>query len=98
MELLRIDNADEAAAIRSLVVRVIELMRKVGETQRDARTQFEKAARDEELSDEAVGGKIVEIRKGLRKLEKELASARQSLAEVLTNRQELELLRRGLLR
>ena len=98
MEPLRITNADEAAAIRSLVVRVVEAMRKISDAQRDARSRFEETARNEELSDETVGGRIDEIQSALKKLLKELATARQELAEVLTNRQELELLRRGILR
>lgn len=98
MEVLKITDAKEAEAIRSVVKKVAEAMEKLDGAQRDARTKFEEASRNTELSDEAVGDRLTEVRKGLKDLEKELAVARQELAEIVTNRQELELLRRGILR
>jgi hypothetical protein len=98
MEVLKITDAKEAEAVRSVVKKVAEAMEKLDTAQREARTKFEEASRNTELSDEAVGDKLTEVRKGLKDLEKELAVARQELADIVTNRQELELLRRGILR
>ena len=98
MEVLKVTDAKEAEAIRSVVKKVAEAMEKLDTAQRDARTKFEEASRNTELSDEAVGDRLTEVRKNLKDLEKELAVARQELAEIVTNRQELELLRRGILR
>ena len=98
MEVLKITDAKEAEAIRSVVKKVAEAMEKLDTAQREARTKFEEASRNTELSDEAVGDKLTEVRKGIKDLEKELAVARQELADIVTNRQELELLRRGILR
>lgn len=98
MENLKIEDAREAEAIKGLVKRVIELMEKLDSQQRDARNKIEETLRNRELSEEAVGDKIDEIRKGLRQAETELSTARKELAEVVTNRQELELIRRGILR
>jgi hypothetical protein len=98
MEVLKIADAKEADAVRTVVKKVAEAMEKLDQAQREARTKFEEASRNTELSDEAVGDKLTEVRKGLKDLEKELAQARQELADIVTNRQELELLRRGILR
>ncbi len=98
MEALKIADAKEAEAIRTVIQKVAEAMEKLDGAQREARTRFEETSRNIELSDEAVGDKLTEVRKNLKDLEKELAAARQELADIVTNRQELELLRRGILR
>jgi len=98
MEVLKISDAAEAEAVRSVVKKVVDAMEKLDAAQREARTAFEETSRNSDLSDEAVGDKLTEVRKNLKDLEKELAVARQALAEIVTNRQELELLRRGVLR
>ncbi len=98
MEVLKISDAAEAKAVRSVVKKVVDAMEKLDAAQREARTAFEETSRNSDLSDEAVGDKLTEVRKNLKDLEKELAVARQALAEIVTNRQELELLRRGVLR
>jgi len=98
METLRVEKADEADAIKTVVKKVLEAMDKLEAYQRDSRNKIDELSRNREVSDEAVGDKIEELRKGGKDLEKELAGARQQLAEIVTNRQELELLRRGILR
>jgi len=98
MEALRVEDAKEAEAIKAVVTKVVELMDKLEAAQREGRTKIEDASRNRELSDEAVGDRIDEVRKSTRDLEKELATARKDLADIVTNRQELELLRRGILR
>lgn len=98
METLKVENAKEADAVKSLVTKVMEAMDKVEAYQRDSRTKIDEASRNKDLSDDAVGEKITELLKGLRDLEKDLSGARKELTDVVTNRQELELLRRGILR
>jgi Spy/CpxP family protein refolding chaperone len=98
METLRVEKPEEAEAIKGVVKKVLELMDKLETYQRDSRGKIEELSRNREVSDEAVGDKIEELRKGQKEIEKELAGARQQLAEIVTNRQELELLRRGVLR
>ncbi len=98
METLKVENATEADAIKGIVKKVIELMDKLDAQQREARTKMDEAIRNRELSDEAVGDRIDEVRKGQLDIEKELKTARKELADIVTNRQELELLRRGILR
>lgn len=98
METLKVTDAKEADAIKSLVTKVVEAMDKVEAAQRDARTKVDETAKNAELSDEVVGTRIGELLKGIRDLEKELTAARRELTDVVSNRQELELLRRGILR
>jgi Spy/CpxP family protein refolding chaperone len=98
MDTLKVEEAKEADAIKGLVKKVMESMDKLDAYQRDSRTKIDDTAKNKELSDAAVGDKISEIMKGHVDIEKELAAARKALTDVVTNRQELELLRRGILR
>ncbi|HVR83730.1 MAG TPA: Spy/CpxP family protein refolding chaperone [Planctomycetota bacterium] len=98
MENLKIDDGKESEAVKGLVKKVLEAMDKLDAFQRETRTKIDEVAKDKELSDAAVGEKIEALLKGHRDLEKDLAGARKALTEVVTNRQELELLRRGILR
>jgi hypothetical protein len=98
MEGLKIADPKEADAIKGLVTKVATLMEKLEGVQRDSRGKVEEISRNADLSDDAVGERIGELLKGLRDLEKELTAARRELTDVVTNRQELELLRRGILR
>jgi hypothetical protein len=98
MEALKVANPAEAEAIRGLVKKVVELMEKSDTQEREARGKIDETRRNADLSDEAVGDRLTEIRKGGAEIDKELASARKELSEVVTNRQELELLRLGILR
>lgn len=98
MERLRVENATEADAIKGLVRKVIEVLEKQETFQREARGKLDATSRNPELSDDAVGKQIDEIHTGQRDIEKELGAARKDLAEVVTNRQEGELIRLGLLK
>jgi len=98
LENLKITDTKESDAIKSLVKKVMEVMDKLDTYNRETRSKIDETAKNSALSDDAVGEKISEIMKGHVELEKELAAARKALTEVVTNRQELELLRRGVLR
>jgi hypothetical protein len=98
MDGLKIEDAKESEAVKGLVKKVVEAMDKVDADQREMRTKVDEISKDKDLSDTAVGEKIEGLLKGHHDLEKDLAGARKALTEVVTNRQELELLRRGILR
>lgn len=98
MESLRIQNPAEADAIRPLVKKVLDLIAKFENFQREARTKMDSASRNRELSEEAVGDTLKAIREGQREIEKELAAARKELLDVVNHRQELELIRHGVLK
>lgn len=98
MEVLKFEKPEEADAVKGLVRKVIELQEKAELAQRENRTKLEELQRDAALSDEAVGDKLGEMRKGSKELEKQLADARAALSDVLSARQEVDLMRRGVLR
>jgi len=98
MENLKIQDPKEADAVKALVKKVLEAVDNLDTYQRETRTKIDEIAKNLDLSDAAVGDKIGEILKGHVDLEKEVAAARKALTEVVSNRQELELLRRGILR
>jgi Spy/CpxP family protein refolding chaperone len=98
MDALKIENGKEADAVKGLVKKVMEAMDKVDAFQRETRSKIDEISKDKDLSDAAVGDRINEILKGHKDLEKDLAGVRKELTEVVTNRQELELIRRGILR
>jgi len=98
MDALKIEDAKEADAIKGLIRKVMEQMDKLDAYQRESRTKIDDTAKNKDLSDTAVGDKIAEILKGSHEIEKDLAGARKALTEVVSNRQELELLRRGILK
>ncbi len=98
MQELAIQNAQEAEAVKVLVKKVLDLASKLDTFAREARGKMDTASRNKELSEEAVGDTLKELRTAQRELEKELAAARKELLEVVTSRQELELLRHGVLK
>jgi len=98
MQELKIENAQEAEAVKAVVKKVSDLVAKLETYQREARTKMDAASRNKELSEEAVADTLDAIRKGQREIEKELSAARKELADVVNNRQELELIRHGLLK
>ena len=93
MEALAIKDAQEAEAVKILVKKVMDLMQKLETQMREAREKMDTASRNKELSEEAIGDTLKELRKAQRPIEKELSAARKELLEVVTSRQELELLR-----
>ncbi len=98
MEDLKIGNAAEADAVKPLVKKALELVAKLDAFQREGRGKMDAASRNKELSEEAVGDTLKAQREGLREIEKELAAARKELLDVVNNRQELELIRNGVLK
>jgi hypothetical protein len=98
MELLKFEKPEEAEAVKGLVRKVVECQEKVETTSRENRTKYEEMQRDTALSEEAIGDKLAEMRKAMKEYEKQLADARAALVEVISSRQEVDLLRRGILR
>jgi len=98
MEVLKFEKPEEADAVKGLVRKVVELQEKVETTLRENRGKLDEILKDAALSDDAVGDKLNELRKPGKEFEKQLADARAKLVEVISSRQEIELLRRGVLR
>lgn len=97
VEALKIDNEDERAAIAALVTKVLEARSALRDQERSAREKLGEVRSDDKLSDDAVKSSLGEVRGEREKLEGELSAARKALTEVLTHRQELELVLQGIL-
>ncbi len=98
MEALKIENAEEAAATRQAVEKVVRLQKELGEHGDKVRSRARELAKDAAMSDEAVGKEIETLREERRTVEKNIAAAQKDLREIVTYRQELALIEQGILR
>ncbi len=98
MEALKIEKEDERAAVADLVKKVVQAQADLEDYQRTARERLQETARSRDLSDQAVEDRISEVQEERRRREKEIAGLQKQLSEVVTNRQEVELMVLGILR
>ena len=95
---LKIEKDDERSAVAELVSKIVKAQYDLEDVIKSSRDRLAEAARNRELSDAAVEDRIKEAQEERRKREKEIAALQKQLAEVVTNRQELELMAQGILR
>jgi len=98
VESLKIEKTDEQAAVKAAVIKVIETQRALGEFDRDSRGKIEELHRDTSLSDEQLLAKITEFRTARLEKDKTFRAAQKDLRDMVSPRQELELIRQGILR
>jgi hypothetical protein len=98
LEALRIDREEERTAIRDLIARVLKAQQDLEDFGRESRERLSRAARNGELSDAAVEDSLKEFQEERKKKEKELSNLQKQLAEVVNNRQEIELIVQGILK
>lgn len=98
VEALGFEKEEEKAAVRSLVEKVVRAQEAVEDQGRSTRDRMGEAARNSELSEEALDDVIGGARKERRRLEKELSDLQAQLADVLSRRQEAALIQQGILR
>lgn len=98
MESLKMDNAEEAAAVRELVTKVVTALNELEDVERATRTSIDELGRKADASEEEIKAKIDELRGQRREKDKGVRDAQKSLSEVVTYRQELELIRAGVLK
>ncbi|MBI2933616.1 MAG: hypothetical protein HYY16_18390 [Planctomycetes bacterium] len=98
METLKVEDAEEAAAVREAVKKVVEAQEALDEWERDARARVEELARKTDVPEEEIGAKLEELRAARRDKDKALKDAQKELYEIVTSRQEVELIRMGILR
>jgi hypothetical protein len=98
MDALKVEKEDERAAIADLVAKVVKAQYDLEDYQKAAREKLAEAAKNRELSDPAIEDRLNEVQEERRKREKELAGLQKQLAEVVTNRQEIELIVQGILK
>jgi len=98
MAALKVEKEDERAAIAELVAKVVKAQYDLEDFTKSSREKLAEAAKNRELSDAAVEDRIKEAQEDRRKREKEIAGLQKQLVEVVTNRQELELMALGILK
>lgn len=98
LDALRIEKEDERAAVRGLIEKAIKAQDALDDYLKSSRDSLGAAAGNSELSNEALEDKLSEQRKERRRLEKDLKDAQDALADVVNARQELELVRQGILK
>jgi len=95
---LKIEKDDEKTAITDLVTKIVKAQYDLEDSTKASRDRLSEAAKNHELSDAAVEDRIKESQEERRKREKDVAALQKQLAEVVTNRQELELMAQGILK
>jgi len=95
---LKVEKDDERSVIADLVLKIVKAQYELEDFTKSSREKLSEAAKNRELSDAAVEDRIKEAQEDRRKREKEIAGLQKQLAEVTTNRQELELMAQGILR
>ena len=95
---LKIEKEDERSAISDLVTKIVRAQYDLEDFIKSSRERLAEASKNKELSDAAVEDRIKEAQQDRVKREKDLSSLQKQLSEVVTNRQELELMSQGILR
>lgn len=98
MDALKIEKDDERAAIKDLVEKIVRAQAELEDWQKASREKLTETSRNKELSDAALNDRITETQDERRKREKEIAGLQKQLAEVVNNRQEIELIIQGILK
>ncbi len=98
VDALQIENEAERSAIRGLIEKVVKAQDALDDYLKSSRDGLGAAASNKELSNEALEDKLSEQRKERRRLEKDLKDAQDALADVVSSRQELELVRQAILK
>jgi chromosome segregation ATPase len=98
MAALKIEKEDERAVVGDLVAKIVKAQHDLEDFTKSSRDRMAEAAKNADLSDAAVEDRIKEVQEDRRKREKDLSALQKQLAEVVTNRQELELMALGILK
>lgn len=98
VDALKIEKEDERAALRSLIEKVVRAQDALEDQGKSSRDRAGESARNPELSQQALEDRLEEGRKERRRLEKELSDLQGQLADVVSVRQEAELVQQGILR
>jgi hypothetical protein len=98
VDALKIEKEDERAAVRSLIEKVVKAQDALEDQGKSSRDRAGESARNAELSEQALEDRLGEGRKERRRLEKELSDLQGQLADVVSVRQEAELVQQGILR
>jgi len=97
VDALKLEKEEEKAALTVLVLKIVKAQDDLEVYLKTARERMSEAAKNHDLSDAAVEDRIKETQAERLKREKDLVGLQKELSEVVTLRQELELLAQGIL-
>ena len=95
---LKIEKEDERSAIADLITKVVKAQYELEDFVKSQRDKLSEWSRNRDLSDAAIEDRIRESQEERRKREKDIVALQKQLSEVVTNRQELELMAQGILK
>lgn len=98
MAILKIEKEDEKAVVSDLITKIVKAQYELEDFTKGSRERLLEAAKNADLSDTAIEDRIKETQEDRRKREKDLGALQKQLMEVVTNRQELELMAIGILK
>jgi Spy/CpxP family protein refolding chaperone len=98
MDALKIADPDEAEAVRALVARVVKLQADLADHERAARDKARDLLKTDGIGDDAVQQRLAELRKARQAIADPLDRAQEELGQVVTVRQEAELVQQGILK
>jgi len=98
VEQLKISDSAEQATVKAALLKVFEAQHAMMETERDLRGKITELQKDSSLSDEDLNKKLNELRTARLEKDKAVKAAQASLREIVSPRQELELINQGALR
>jgi Spy/CpxP family protein refolding chaperone len=98
MESLKIADATEAEAVKSLVAKIVKLQGDIMTSDRTAREKAGEILKSEGMADDALEARLKEFRTQRKALDDQLLQAQEELRKVVSARQEVELFRQSLLR
>ncbi len=98
MEALKIESAEDAAAVRDLVKKIVEAQYALEDYERESRTKVDELSKKTDAGEEEIRNKLDELRGGRKEKDKGVKDAQKALYEVVTYKQDLELVKQGILR
>jgi len=98
VEQLKITDSAEQATVKAAILKVFEAQHAMSETERELRGKITELQKDSSLSDEEVNKKLNELRTARLEKDKAVKAAQAALREIVSPRQELELINQGALR
>lgn len=98
VERLKISESTEAAAVKSAVQKLFEAEQALREYERETRGKLEEITKDGALTDEQVNARLNELKTGRLERDKAVKAAQAALREIVSARQEVELMRQSVFR
>ncbi len=98
MAALKIEDEKEAEVVKGLVKEVVDAQKVLEDHDRDQKKSVDEMAKNKELTDGDIEAKLMELRTKRKERNGAVTEAQKKLSEIVSYRQELELIKRGVLK